>query len=80
MLISILASESVLLSELISWILGTTKAGSRARRFTRWLDNSSIEHHVWYTLVFLGNRPADSQADTTGVVIRSYRITFQRSG
>ena len=53
MLISILASKSVLLSEWISWIPGITKAGSRARRFARWLDNSSIDHHVWYTPIFL---------------------------
>jgi len=53
MLISILASKSVLLSEWIPWIPGTTKAGSRSRRFARWLDNSSIDHHVWYAPIFL---------------------------
>ena len=53
MLISILASKSVLLSEWISWLPGITKAGSRARRFARWLDNSSIDHHIWYAPIFL---------------------------
>ena len=52
-LTAILASKSVILSEWISWIPGTTKAGSRARRFIRWLDNSSIDHHIWYTPIFL---------------------------
>jgi len=53
MLIAILASKSVILSELISWIPGTTKAESRARRLARWLDNSSINHNVWYAPIFL---------------------------
>jgi hypothetical protein len=52
-LISILVSKSVILSDWISWIPGTTKAESRARRFARWLDNSSIDHHEWYTPIFL---------------------------
>ena len=42
MVISIMASKCAQLSAWISWLPGDAKAGSRIRRFTRWLGNSSI--------------------------------------
>ena len=49
----IIASQSVKLSAWVSWIAGAIKAGSCIRRFARWLDNSSIDPHVWYSALFL---------------------------
>ena len=48
----LIASQSVKLSAWGSWMPGTTKAGSRIRRFARWLGNSSIEPHEWYDPIF----------------------------
>ena len=50
---SLLASKSVHLSEWIHWMPENTKAGSRLRRFTRWLSNSSIDPHAWFAAIFL---------------------------
>ena len=49
----LLASKSVHLSEWIHWVPENTKAGSRLRRFTRWLNNSSIDPHAWFAAIFL---------------------------
>jgi len=53
MLVSLVVSTSVRLSELIQAMPGNTKAKSRIRRLTRWLNNSSITPHVWYAQIFL---------------------------
>jgi hypothetical protein len=53
MIIGILASQSVHLSAWILWVLPSTKAGSRVRRFARWLENTSIDPHAWYVPIFL---------------------------
>ena len=53
MVLCLLLSKSVYLSAWILWMSQDTKAESRIRRFARWLDNSSIDPHVWYTPQFL---------------------------
>lgn len=52
MTVCILASQSVRLSAWIAWISGDTLAGSRIRRFSRWLGNSCIDPHAWYAVLF----------------------------
>jgi len=52
MIICLLSSKSVRLSAWVYWVSGNTKAGSRIRRFRRWLENSCIEPHVWYSHLF----------------------------
>ena len=53
MVLCLLFSKNVCLSAWISWISQNTKAESRIRRFARWLENSSIDPHLWYTPQFL---------------------------
>jgi len=53
MVLCLLLSKSVSLSAWTLWMSDNTKAESRFRRFARWLDNSSITSHVWYTPLFL---------------------------
>jgi hypothetical protein len=52
MVICLVASKSVHLSAWISHISGDTKAGSRIRRFARWMGNSLIDPHEWYAPIF----------------------------
>ena len=52
MLMSLIASKCTQLSAWIAWLPGNTKAGSRIRRFARWLGNSSINPHEWYAPLF----------------------------
>jgi hypothetical protein len=52
-LTALLASQSVRLSSWIHWIPGKAKAASRIRRFTRWLNNSSIDSHAWFASIFI---------------------------
>ena len=49
---SLLASKSVQLAAWISCISGTTKAGSRIRRFARWLADAYINPYEWYGPIF----------------------------
>ena len=53
MVACLLASKSVCLSAWILLISNNTKADSRIRRCSRWLDNSSIDPHVCYAPIFL---------------------------
>ena len=52
MVMSIVVSKSAQLSAWISWLFEGIKAGSRIRRLTRWLENSSIDPHAWYATIF----------------------------
>ena len=52
MLISLIASQIVHLSAWIQGMPGNTKAKSRIRRLSRWLNNSSINPHEWYAPIF----------------------------
>ena len=52
MVISIVTARNAQLSAWISWLPENIKSGSRIRRLTRWLGNSSIEPHAWYATIF----------------------------
>ena len=52
MVLCLVLTKSVCLSEWILYIPQKIKAESRFRRFARWLDNSSITPLVWYVPLF----------------------------
>ena len=52
MLVSTIVSQVVHLSAWIQAMPGKTKAKSRIRRITRWLNHSSINPHEWYAPIF----------------------------
>ena len=53
MTLCLLLTKCVCLSAWIPWVSKNTKAESCFRRFARWLDNSSVDPHVWYAPLFL---------------------------
>jgi len=52
MVLCLILTKSVCLSEWVLCVPKKTKAESRFRCFARWLDNSSIIPHVWYAPLF----------------------------